>query len=89
MSKILLVPFLLSIISFVGIVYFSNKIKKMLVEDFYSNRSPTDLWNYYSKVYADSQQVDKIRERVTKGIADHHTNVEKFRMSKKVAKPIQ
>lgn len=89
MSKILLIPFLFSIVSFVGIVYFSNKIKKMLVEDFSSNRTTIELWNYYSKVYADLQQVEKIRERVTKGIADHHTDVEKLRMSKKVAKPIQ
>ena len=89
MSKILLIPFLFSIVSFVGIVYFSNKIKKMLVEDFSSNKTSPEVWNYYSKVYADLQQVEKIRERVTKGIADHHTDVEKLRMSKKVAKPIQ
>ena len=90
MNKIVLILlFLLTLMSFIGISFFTYKIKKILVEDFSSStRSDGELWNYYSKIYTDYQNNELLRAKVTKGITEHYREVEKYRMSKKVAKPI-
>jgi hypothetical protein len=88
MNKILVLPFLISTMSFAGIVYLIYKTKKLLVEDF-QNKNSQELWLYLSKIYADYQKNEVLRGKVTKGITEHYSEVEKYRMRKKIAKPIE
>tara|TARA_Y100000389_G_C17108635_1_gene339561 strand:- start:193 stop:459 length:267 start_codon:yes stop_codon:yes gene_type:complete len=88
MNKILLLPFLLSLLSFAGIVYLIYKTKKLLVEDFQEKNSG-ELWMYLSKIHSDYQKNEILRGEITKEITEHYSEVEKYRMSKKIAKPIE
>ena len=88
MNKILLLPFLISTVSFAGIVYLIYKTKKLLVEDF-QDKNSGELWMYLSKIHSDYQKNEVLRGEVTKGITEHYSEVEKYRMSKKIAKPIE
>jgi hypothetical protein len=88
MNKVLLLPFLLSLLSFAGIVYLIYKTKKLLVEDFQEKNSG-ELWMYLSKIHSDYQKNEILRGEITKEITEHYSEVEKYRMSKKIAKPIE
>lgn len=67
----------------------TKKMKK-LNEDFMSSnsKSMTELWKYFNTLNEKLKETDKFRQRVTRSITDHFSAVEKFRMSKKISKPL-
>lgn len=88
MNKILVLPFLISTVSFAGIVYLIYKTKKLLVEDF-QEKGVGDLWMYLSRIHKDYKKNEVLRSKVTKGISEHFSEVERYRMQKKIAKPLE
>lgn len=83
---------LLGITSILIILYILKLTKsiKTLNEKFESSNSKnmSALWEYFNTINEKYKKNEELRKKVTKGITEHYSEVEKFRMSKKIAKPL-
>ena len=67
----------------------TQRLKK-INEEFQSSNSKSveALWQYANTINDNYNKNEKLREEITKDITEHYSEVEKYRMGKRIAKPL-
>lgn len=64
-----------------------TKTLKMMNEEF-QTRNTIELWQYLIKINNNYNKNEETRKKLTKEITEHYSDVEKYRMGKRIAKPL-
>lgn len=88
-SIISIISIVILITSVLIIIKFIKKINLMNEKFQGSNsRNMASLWQYLNTINENYEKNETLRGEITKEITEHYSEVEKYRMGKRIAKPL-